>query len=552
VNSPNPALVSQQAVQRLPRIPLLLLCAAYVLPGLFGRDPWKGADIDAFGYMVHMAQGKTSWLNPLVGGWPVDTAVLPHWIGALCIALLSPLLDPAVAARLGFAALLAGTIALTWYSCFHLARTDAAQPLPFAFGGEANAVDYARAIADGALLALMATLGLLRLGHETTPELAQLFAAALVLWALAAAPFRRRRAHVVVLLALPLLAASGAPAMALFGGLWAAAMQWRQQAQEPALKGAWAWTLAGTAAAALVAGLFHTWAWRFHATADWSQVRQLGRLFLWFLWPAWLLALYTVWRWRRQLLQRHLAIPLGMAAVSIVSCIVMGGSDRALMLGLPALAVLAAFALPTLKRGTAAAVDWFSVFFFTAAALFIWLYYIAIQTGFPAKPAANVAKLAPGFRTHFSPLELLVAIAGTLAWLWLVRWRTGRHRQALWKSLVLPASGVVLGWLLVMTLWLPPIDYARSYRPWVHRIARHLQPGECVAAPQMPRGGLAALEYFGGIGVEGRGASANTTCPVLLLPLGAPTPAGWQVVARVQRPTDRDEVAVLHRRGGAR
>jgi 4-amino-4-deoxy-L-arabinose transferase-like glycosyltransferase len=192
------------------------------------------------------------------------------------------------------------------------------------------------------------------------------------------------------------------------------------------------------------------------------------------------------------------------------------------------------------------------VFFFTAAALFIWLYYIAIQTGFPAKPAANVAKLAPGFRTHFSPLELLVAIAGTLAWLWLVRWRTGRHRQALWKSLVLPASGVVLGWLLVMTLWLPPIDYARSYRPWVHRIARHLQPGECVAAPQMPRGGLAALEYFGGIGVEGRGASANTTCPVLLLPLGAPTPAGWQVVARVQRPTDRDEVAVLHRRGGAR
>ena len=43
----------------------------------------------------------------------------------------------------------------------------------------------------------------------------------------------------------------------------------------------------------------------------------------------------------------------------------MGGSDRALMLGLPALAVLAAFALPTLQRSTAAAIDWFSVFFFT-------------------------------------------------------------------------------------------------------------------------------------------------------------------------------------------
>ena len=47
--------------------------------------------------------------------------------------------------------------------------------------------------------------------------------------------------------------------------------------------------------------------------------------------------------------------------------VAMAGSDRALMLALPALAVLAAFALPTLKRSAAAAIDWFSVFFFTIA-----------------------------------------------------------------------------------------------------------------------------------------------------------------------------------------
>ena len=81
-------------------------------------------------------------------------------------------------------------LVLTWYATYHLARTEAAQPLPFAFGGEATPVDYARAIADGALLALIATLGLLQLGHETTPELAQLASVALFLYALAAAPFR--------------------------------------------------------------------------------------------------------------------------------------------------------------------------------------------------------------------------------------------------------------------------------------------------------------------------------------------------------------------------
>ena len=85
----------------------------------------------------------------------------------------------------------------------------------------------------------------------------------------------------------------------------------------------------------------------------------------------------------------------------------MGGSDRALMLGLPALAVLAAFALPTLQRSTAAAIDWFSVFFFSICALAIWVIYAAMQTGVPAKPAANVARLAPGFMP-----QLLAARAG--------------------------------------------------------------------------------------------------------------------------------------------
>ena len=35
---PNPALVTRDAAKRLPRFALLLFCAAYVLPGLFGRD----------------------------------------------------------------------------------------------------------------------------------------------------------------------------------------------------------------------------------------------------------------------------------------------------------------------------------------------------------------------------------------------------------------------------------------------------------------------------------------------------------------------------------
>lgn len=548
--TPSPALVAQRAVQRLPRLLLLLLCAAYLLPGLFGRDPWRNADQTAFGYMQAMAEGRTGWLTPTIGGLPPDNAVLPHWLGAAAIALLSPLIDAPLAARLPFGLLLAGVLLLTWHTTFQLARTNAAQPVAFAFGGEANAVDYARAVADGALLALMASLGLLQLGHETTPELAQLFAAALALWAAAAAPFHGLRTRATIVLALPLLAACGAPAMACVFGMTVSIITMRSTYERGRRFAPWA-ALATLLSALLALGL-DTWEWRIAFESTPAQWLQIARLWLWFLWPVWLLALWTLWRWRRQLDKRHIALPAALSAVALSACIAGGGFDRALMLGLPGFAVLAAFALPTLQRRASAAIDWFSVFFFSIAALAIWVIYAAMVSGIPARTAANVAKLAPGFALQFSWAPVALGAMATLAWLALVRWRTGRHQHALWKSLVLPAGGVALAWLLLMTLWLPLLNYARSNRPWVERLAPHVPAGACVAAPGFPRAAVAALEQYGRWRVDAR-PDARSPCTILLRQASrhqprAAIPEGWAVVARVQRPTDRDETTLLLQR----
>ena len=549
--TPSPALVTQRAVQRPPRLALLLFCAAYVLPGLFGRDPWRNADQSAFGYMLAIAEGRTGWLAPAIGGLAPDNAVLPHWLGAASIWLLSPLIDAPLAARVPFGLLLAGVLVLTWYTTFQLARTEAAQPVAFAFGGEAEPVDYARAMADGALLALIASLGLLQLGHETTPELAQLFATALVLWACAAAPFRGWRARSAMLVGLPLLAACGAPMMATLFGIAASVISARSSYAAGRSFAPWA-----AAAVVFTAGLalaLGTLGWRVKFEASVEQGLQLLRLWVWFLWPVWLLAMWTLWRWRRHLAKRHIALPLALSVVSLLACIAGGGFDRALMLGLPGSAVLAAFALPTLQRGASAAVDWFSVFFFSISALAIWVIYAAMVTGTPPRIAANVVRLAPGFSLQFSTLPFLLATAGTLAWLVLVRWRTGRHQHALWKSLVLPAGGVALAWLLLMTLWLPLLDYARSNRPWVARLAPHVPAAQtCVAAPGYSRSAVAALEQYGHWKVDAR-SIAGEPCNVTLRQerRGQPdiiAPAGWEVIARVRRPTDSDESTVVLRR----
>ncbi|MEO8057130.1 MAG: hypothetical protein ABI671_02310 [Burkholderiales bacterium] len=548
MNSPNPALVTQRAAQPIPRLALLLFCAAYVLPGLFGRDPWKSADITAFGYMVNIAQGHTPWLAPTVGGLPADAALLPYWLGASFIKLLGPWVDPAVAARIPFSLLLVVALVLTWYAAYHLARTEAAQPLPFAFGGEASPTDYARAIADGALLALIASLGLLQLGHETTPELAQLASVALFVYALAASPFRGLQPRLAALVALPALAASGAPSMALALGVVGAVIC--QRSSYETARRFVRWIVASVVLALVVATALGAWGWRVGAgEITLARAWELLRLLAWFTWPAWPLALWTAWRWRGQLSDRHIAIPLGGGGVALVACVTMGGSDRALMLALPPLAVLAAFALPTLQRSTAAAIDWFSVFFFSIGSIVIWVVYASIQTGLPRQPALNIARLAPGYTHSFSLLALALALFGTLAWLWLVKWRTGRSRHPLWKSLVLPASGVALCWLLMMTLLLPPLDHARSYRSLVQRIAQQVPRGACIAAPGVPRAQVVAMEHLGGYRVDALTPARTTACDYLVQMQSATSPGpGWRLLARERRNTRDDETTTVYRR----
>ena len=558
---------------------MLLFCAAYVLPGFFGRAPWKNEDIASFGVMRALASGAGNWLAPQLPGTAAGTdSLLAYWLGALAIKFL-PFLDSALAARVPFIVLLSLTLLATWYGVYYLARSPQAQPVAFAFGGEAAPVDYARAMADAGLLALIACLGLAQLSHETTPALAQLAFTALVFYSLAASPYRQAFSLIGPAFGLVAgligLTLSGAPTIALLLGIGGLVVQlahlkWGASAGAGSVQNAeyiaerkhwlrWAALLISTiAVAGLLASFLDLWRWRvqlpsFTGQAAWGDWKRLGRLLLWFAWPAWPLALWTIWRWRRQLASRHVALPLWFVCVSVLATLTTSAADRSLLLSLPALAALAAFALPTLKRSVASLIDWFTLVFFTGCGIIVWTVWIAMQTGVPRQPAANVAKLAPGFQPEFSIFAFLIALAATIAWGWLVRWRAGAHRAAIWKSLVLPAGGATLCWLLLMTLWLPLLDYARSYGAISRQIASLVDKSVCVEIYGISAAQAAALEYHGGLTLKP--SAAGVGCPFLVVDADEQPNMSrvvnmpeWAFQATLRRPTDRTENVLLFKR----
>ncbi|HEV3104482.1 MAG TPA: glycosyltransferase family 39 protein, partial [Trinickia sp.] len=502
------------ATRALPRSLLLTLCILYAAFGLFGRDPWKNEDAAGFGVMWTMANGSArDWLLPnLVGKFITDEGPLGYWLGTVSIRALSPWVDAADASRVATGLLFCATCAFVWYAAYLLGRRPEVQPFKYAFGGEPEPRDYGRTLADGALLILLACFGLAERGHETTPQLTQFMCIAMLVYGLVRSTDKPLQGALWWGLALGCLALASNPliVVALLAGTLVmlavvpeARSVWLLAAGIPlALVLSTVWPIAVLKAFPDDARWFiEQWINgsinRFSAPPG-NVVRYALKNLPLFTWPAWPLALWAWFSWGEMRRKPHIAVPIAVITPMLVLVILQSHqTNRLYMLLLPPLATLAAFALPTLKRGAINAIDWFAVLSFTILGLFVWLVWLAAQTGFPHPLARNLARLIPGFTPHFSVLSLACAIAVTVCWFALARWRVARHPKVLWRSVVLSSAGTTLMWVLLMTLWLPMVNYSRTYRDVALQIAEHLPDDyTCISPVRLGDAQLASFAYF--------------------------------------------------------
>ncbi|MEZ7834288.1 MAG: hypothetical protein QMB32_02515 [Burkholderiaceae bacterium] len=577
MNIPSPALVTQSAVRRLPRWALVLFSVLYVLPGFIGRESWKVADASGFGVMLSIARGDSLWAAPSIFGQLPDTAaLLPYWLGAISIQLFA-IFDPEFAARIPFAMLLGLTMAGVWYSVYQLAHLPMAQPVVFAFGGQAKRPDYARAMADAGLLMLLACLGLARMGHETTADLASLGMVSLMLWSASAwivpKNVKKWRPIAAWFVGVVGLALSGqsllATLLSVSVGVYLlhigqAQVNDNEADQHPLassnFKHMARFAALATAATSVALYALPDTVWQAH-NYQLTVESALGwqrwlKLLVWFLWPAGPLALWALWRWRAQWRSPHIWLPLLFSAMTFITAMLSSRPERAVLLTLPSLAVLASFALPTLKRRASALIDWFALLFFSGAGFIVWVVWLAMHTGFPTQPAANVARLAPGFDPQFAAIPTLLALLATGIWLRLIWWRSRSVVPALWKSLVLSAGGSTLCWLLLMTLWMPLLDHGLSYGPMSRTISSVLNNAQCVRTIGLKQDQLTSLAYHGRLQV--RPDTSGQDCDFLLVSSAAYASIDnvislpqWALLKQVWQLNERSEIIYIYQRIGS-
>lgn len=239
------------------------------------------------------------------------------------------------------------------------------------------------------------------------------------------------------------------------------------------------------------------------------------RTLLWYAWPALPLAAWGLWRYRTQLLGK----PRFQLIITffIIAWAAIGLGDGKEVFALPLLIPLTAMAggsIETLKRGTASALNWFGLILFGLMSGLVWLGWIAMLTGNPAKIKARLAFLSGMQHLNFSMIAFVIAVAVTLVWLFAIL----RSQHSNRSSATNWAIGMTCVWTLLMTLWLPMIDSARSYRDIFTNLKKAL-PAQyaCISSNRLGDAQRDLLHYFAEVRTQPSETEGTLNCDLYLI-----------------------------------
>lgn len=543
----------RRVLSRVRTVPVLGVLLCWVFFGLVGHDPWKPDEAYTFGLVLHIVR-TGHWIVPTLAGEPfMEKPPFYFWTAALSARLFSPWLPLYDGARLAsgfFLIVILGAV-----------------------GSSARAL-FGRSQGLPAALFLAGSLGLLIDSHAMITDVALLAGFALALAGFSVALEKPRLAGALVGIGTGMgfmakgLFAPGvlglvAVLLPLAGGLWrkrayAASLAW-------ALLWASPWLLIWPVALyERSPHLFAEWLWannwgRFLGFAHLGPVNGPGfypKTLWWYALPSWPFALWSAWR-RRLRWKEDPGLQLTVLLFATTLAVLMASHDsRALyaMPVLPPLAVLATAEFAAVSTGVARFFGRFSMLFFGAAVAILWLAWGVFWIKAPGLLYAPLERVFATARPQLVMVPLVLAIAATLLFLlFLQRWRRQWHAGRPLSGLKAWVAGLTTVWILLTTIWLPPINAIKSYRAMMESLAGALPANGCVSSENLGEPQRALLDYYDALVTQRISRPAQSSCNDLLVceyP-GAPPSgiaAGWQPVWHGYRVGDPSENYTLFRR----
>jgi len=514
----------------LPALVLAAACALYLVVGTLGHDPWKSDDALHLGVAWGFFAGD-GWLVPRIAGdaWS-GVAPLYHWVAAILAWVTQWALPFHEGARLASVAFGATFIFLLFRAAVSL------------YGREAGLA--APALTIGAV-------GLLVPVHDAQPAIAVLAAAAVAYLGLARMPEKPLPSAAVLGIGVGIaIAADGVSGAAPLLPLLLL----------PLVQRRWIAFFIALYVAIAIASLWPTLlALRTpgHLLAWWGdELRTLavhrhafGRdhfeLLGWFAWPVLPIALWAAWIGRLQWRAWNLLVPIGGALAALIWFLAHEPRPLVALPLLPPLVLLACSGVHRLRRGASNALDWFGMMTFSLAIALIWLGGIAMWTGWPAQIAHNFAKLEPGYEPRFSLPALIVALGFTAAWIAAIL----RLRRSPWRTAIRWAAGMTAMWGVLVALWMPWIDYGKTYRSVANSLRASLpEDAGCVERRGVGLPQRAMLDYLAGIRTVPESRMADCGWMLVQGTRKEPRLQGWNKVWEGHRPGDKTERLRLYKR----
>ena len=527
----------------------VILCAAWILPGLIGHDPWK-TEATTFGIIYSMLQDG-NWLVPAVAGVPHhDYPPLFYWVAALSAKIFSSVLPLHDGARLASGLFMAIALIYTHKTANRL------------FDERAGRIS---------VVLLIGSLGIFVRGHELNPELGGLAGMAIALYGMTRIRSETAKGGITTGVGTGIVAMSVGifPALAIpfiAAVLVALLGEWKnrlfQRGVGVAILVALPFMLLFPVMLLLkgdIAPLLWTDAILGAPFLDASTRASIDPTYLirtmpWYGLPAFPFALLLWWKDRKILRERfELALPMASFFALLFWFSFFREANDAIgpVLLLP-LVLAAASVLDRLPRSLASFMDWFSLLFFGLLAITIWLFWMAAIVDIPEAAANNLARLAPGFVFTFGWLRFFFALALTLVWVYAV---ARAHRNSR-RAVINWAAGVTVIWVLLNVLWLSAVNHRYSYRTTATALRAQLpESRNCVAAINIGEPQRAMLDYFAQLRFVPVNVNATTACDWLLTQgskeSGPKVDSLWQLTWEGARPGDNSERFRLYQRQAA-